>query len=150
MGKKSNIEGEVDFGTVILDTDVEDITAPWRNLLRSVSIENEDYIEKLCLYLTLYNNYYTEHKEDYPKWISKVETYGAFFGILLKIAKDYPDETIVDIKPLFEFWVEFLNDNVDTFDRLESQQAYDTALNRFSMLMDSVLSDENNEEQNEK
>jgi len=150
VGKKSNIEGEVDFGTVILDTDVEDITAPWRNLLRSVSIENDDYIEKFCLYLTLYNNYYTEHKEDYPKWISKVDTYGAFFGILLTIAMNYPDETIVDIKPLFEFWVDFLNDNVDTFDRLESLQAYDIALNRFSMLMDSILSDENNDEQNEK
>lgn len=145
MAKRSNDE-EVDFGTVILDTDVDDITAPWRKLIKGTVLEDLDCVEKFCLYLTLYNNFLVEHKDSYPKRISTVDTYGAFITVLLDIAVKHEDETIKDIKPLFEFWIEFLNDNVDTFDRFSENKSWDVAQHRFSILISDVLENEETEE----
>lgn len=140
MGKKSSAE----FGEIILDTEVEDITAPWIELIVDARLDRLNNLDKFCLYLTLYNNFWVENKENYPKWISKVDPKGTFFAVLADIAHNHGEETVDDIEKLFNFWIDFLNENADTFDRIEnSSDAYIIAAKRFSTLINSVLS--NNE-----
>ena len=148
MAKKNN-NNEVYFGTIILDTDIEDITAPWRKLIKGTILEEADYLDKFCLYLTLYNNFNVEYKDSYPKRISTVDTYCAFLSVLFWLAKEHGEETIKDIKLLFEYWINFLNDNVDILDKLTDHDSWMTAFKRFSILLTNIFENEETEDKNE-
>ena len=141
MSRKND---EVNIGTVILDAEAEDITAPWREVIKGSYLEDSEYTEKCCLYLTLYNNFLVQYKDSYPKKISCIDTYGAFIIVLLNTAIKFEDETIKDIKAFFEFWIDFLNDNADYLDRFDDESfGFDVIMKRFSITLKNILEDGN-------
>ena len=111
----------VEFGTVIFDIDVEDITEPFRKDFED-SIADEDYFEKFCLYMTLFNNFVCEKGESFPRRVSCIDTTFDFFFVLLHVAMDYQEETIKNIEPFFWFWIDWLNENVDVLDRIQGKR----------------------------
>jgi len=139
MVRKNN--EEVIFGTVLLDTDVEDITAPFKKAFRNTIIDDceKDVVETFCYYLTLYNNFIYEHGEEYPKYISTVDVFGIFIAVLFDISLKFKEEKIEDFKLLFEFWVDFLNTDAEVFDRLPNGSSFDVSRKMFITKISKIL-----------
>lgn len=75
--------------------------------------------EKCCKYLCQLNNLAVEHKESYPQKISQVRTFNDFAYVIMVVTHLLPDEEIVDVKLLFDFWVDFLNENAGAIDHID-------------------------------
>lgn len=107
----------VEFGTVLLETDVEDITAPFRKDLEPIKRDMpSDKFERLCYHLTLFNNLIYEKGETYPKRISRMEPEEGFILVLVFLSDEFPDEKVENMEAFYDFWISYLNDNVDYLD----------------------------------
>lgn len=110
-----------DFGCVYVDMEDEEFNPSdvFRDTLGSTFFEKHNNPEKCCEYLCQLNNLAYEYKEDYPPKISKVNTFLDFSYVLILTTHMLPDENIVDMKALFDYWVDFLNENADAIDRID-------------------------------
>lgn len=111
-----------DFGEVYVDLEDEenDPSEVFRSTLTDAFFQNHHSPEKCCKYLCQLNNLAYERKEDYPKRISQVNTFLDFSYVILLITHLLPDEEIVDMQSLFNFWVDFLNENAEAIDRIDT------------------------------
>lgn len=119
MARRSDEDIIVQFGEVELEYDTKKMRHYWSQLLGNIEFDSLgiSYVNKLCLSLTQFNNLCFKNSS-FPKVISCVNTVEGFLGLLLLITIRFKEETIVDIRLLFNHWLDFLNQNVDYFDKL--------------------------------
>ena len=128
----------INIGTTLLDIEEIDLTVTWRELLEVTGWDiPQEEVRKFLTYLTLYNNFVYEQGEHYPRTISKVDVFKGFFYVLLTLAAR--EETLTRVDLLFDYWISFLNDNVDIFDKKETGDAWIEAAVRFLKNIEEIL-----------
>ena len=133
---------EKEFGEVLLDVNAEDITAPWRKMFEDLDVVNDDYFERFCWYWTLLNNYYYEEGIDYKnesKVGGVISLWGYYSVILYRVARDYPNEKIIDVKPFVEHARAFLIDNLDFFLNSKKIDKFTLAVDKFMVHLENVI-----------
>ena len=78
--------------------------------------------DKIARYLTMINNLWYEHTEEYVEVIAGLSVRITFIYSLLYISRNYDEETVIDMKTFFEHFIEYLNNNVDMIERLSKNE----------------------------
>lgn len=148
MARRSDENITVQFGEVELEYDAKKMRHYWSHFLGDIELIRDSlgisYIDKLCLSLTQFNNFCFENSS-FPKVISCVNTVEVFFSLLFLITIRLKEETIVDVRLLFNHWLDFLNQNVDYFDKLADTNGFvitENAHERFLKHLEPILNNE--------
>jgi hypothetical protein len=112
------------FGKEHIDMDDEDFNAidVFSSALPSNFFEYHNNPEKFCTYACQLNNLAVDCADEYPKYISKVNTFVDFIYVLMLVTQIFPEENIIDLKLLFNCWIDFLNDSADAIDKVDTSK----------------------------